>query len=115
MFCPLPLVASASSAVFLLLARLWPLLRDSFRLAVSAFHDFPGFLNLLFEGDALGLLLVGGALNVSAPLPHQRPRAKQGWCDEDGIEPLPVAGRLAPLQVDRGHRHTGWGRHVSRA
>ena len=49
------------------------------------------------------------------PLPHQRPRAKQGRGDEDGIEPLPVAGWLAPLQVDRGHRHTGWGRHVSRA
>lgn len=50
-----------------------------------------------------------------APLPNHRPAVKQGPGHGDGVEPLDVPGRFAPLQVDRGHRHTGWGRHVSRA
>lgn len=39
-----------------------------------------------------------------APLPHQRPAVEQGPGHGDGVEPPPVAGRLAPFQADRSHR-----------
>lgn len=75
----LPLAASASSAVFLPLVRLRPLLlRDSFRLVLSPLHDFPGILDFLFQCCAL---------NVSALFPHDRPAVEQGSGHSDGVEP----------------------------
>ena len=39
-----------------------------------------------------------------APFPDQRPAVEQGPGHGEGVEPLPITGGFAPLQVDRDQR-----------
>ena len=59
------------------------------------------------DGGAFGLkprLPHRARLPDPAPLPDDRPGAEQRPGHGDGVEPQPVTGGFAPLQVDRGHR-----------
>ena len=58
------------------------------------------------DGGGLGLepaFPYRARLSDPAPLPDNRPPVEQGPGHGDVVEPQPVAGRLAPFEVDRRH------------